>query len=84
MKCERCGKKLAKYDVSVSRSGGNRNSDFEYDLGVCTPCAKSIVGAIDVDKIIIEVHGGVAYCDDPRVEIIDHDNREDEEDIERN
>ena len=29
-------------------------------------------------KIIVEVQGGVAYCDDPRIEIIDHDNQEDE------
>ena len=27
-----------------------------------------------LEKIIIDVRGGVAYCDDPRVEIIDHDN----------
>ena len=26
------------------------------------------------DKIIVEVRGGVAYCDDERVEIIDYDN----------
>ena len=25
-------------------------------------------------KILVEVLGGVAYCDDSRVEIIDHDN----------
>ena len=25
-------------------------------------------------RIIVEVRGGVAYCDDPHVEIIDHDN----------
>ena len=27
-----------------------------------------------IDKIIVEVRGGVAYCDDERVEIIDYDN----------
>lgn len=26
-------------------------------------------------KIVVEVRGGVAYCDDPRVQIIDHDNK---------
>ena len=31
-----------------------------------------------VNKIIVEVRGGVAYCNDPRVEIIDYDNLEDE------
>ena len=36
------------------------------------PLTKIIAG-----KITVEVQGGVAYCDDPRVEIIDHDNRED-------
>ncbi len=25
------------------------------------------------DKIIVEVRGGVAYCDDPNVEIVDYD-----------
>jgi len=25
------------------------------------------------DSIKVEVRGGIAYCDDPRVEIIDHD-----------
>ena len=24
-------------------------------------------------QIIVEVRGGIAYCDDPRVKIIDHD-----------
>ena len=32
----------------------------------------------DQPKIIVEVSGGVAYCDDPRVQIIDHDDQEDE------
>lgn len=27
------------------------------------------------DKIIVDVWGGVTYCDDSRVEIIDHDDR---------
>lgn len=27
-----------------------------------------------LERILVEVRGGVAYCDDPRVEIIDHDN----------
>ena len=26
------------------------------------------------DNIVVEVRGGVAYCNDPRVKIIDHDN----------
>jgi hypothetical protein len=26
------------------------------------------------EKIIVEVKDGVAYCDDPRVKILDHDN----------
>ena len=25
-------------------------------------------------KIVVDVRGGVAYCDDPRVRILDHDN----------
>lgn len=29
------------------------------------------------EKIKVEVRGGIAYCDDERVEIIDHDNLED-------
>ena len=32
---------------------------------------------IEKRKIKVHVRGGVAYCDDARVEIIDHDNRED-------
>ena len=31
--------------------------------------------------IIVEVSGGVAECDDPRVTIIDHDNEEVGEDV---
>lgn len=31
------------------------------------------------EQITVEVQGGVAYCDDPRVNIIDYDNREEEE-----
>lgn len=26
------------------------------------------------DPIVVEVRGGVAYCDAPRVEIVDYDN----------
>ena len=29
---------------------------------------------IEKAKIIVEVRGGTAYCDDPNVEIIDYDN----------
>ena len=50
MKCERCGKKEGKYDVSISRSGHNWDSDFEYALCVCDDCAKDIIGTIDSDK----------------------------------
>jgi len=32
------------------------------------------------DLIRVEVRGGVAYCDDPRVTIIDHDNQEEDAD----
>lgn len=28
------------------------------------------------EKITVEVRGGVAYCDNPRVKIIDYDNQE--------
>ena len=35
---------------------------------------------LEPGKIIVTVEGGIAYCDDPRVEIIDHDNREDADD----
>jgi hypothetical protein len=31
---------------------------------------------MEKDQIIVEVRGGVAYCNDPRVEIIDHDNKD--------
>ena len=35
-------------------------------------CPVSILG--NQKEIVVEVLGGVAHCDDPRVKIIDHDN----------
>lgn len=32
-------------------------------------------GTLVRDKIIVEVRDGVAYCDDDKVEIIDHDQQ---------
>ena len=36
-------------------------------------------GAQSTEEIEVEVRGGVAYCDDERVKIIDHDNQEEPE-----
>jgi len=35
----------------------------------------SSIAKFHEEQITVDVSGGVAYCDDPRVEIIDHDNR---------
>lgn len=35
----------------------------------------TVTDDMEKDLIIVEVHGGVAYCDDPRVKIIDYDNQ---------
>jgi len=49
----------------------------DYKCPVCQ-CVSAITKAEgsepEPDHIIVDVSGGVAYCDDPRVEIIDHDN----------
>lgn len=37
---------------------------------------QSIIKQLSEQKIQVHVRGGVAYCDDARVEIIDHDNNE--------
>ena len=48
------------------------------DSGLLAKSIKHDAPGTDQPKIIVEVSGGVAYCDDPRVQIIDHDDQEDE------
>ena len=49
--------------VMLPRVTGYARFLIDKDAAVPLPCIK------------VEVRGGIAYCDDPRVEIIDHDNR---------
>lgn len=46
-------------------------SDFDEDFRNGIGSQQIISGK---PTILVEVLGGIAYCDDPRVEIIDHDN----------
>ena len=62
---------------AVGVRGGILNAGFYLDHISADKFLKDLVLALIPSKITVEVQGGVAYCDDPRVEIIDHDNRED-------
>lgn len=63
----------------IGVSGRTLNAGFYLDHISADRFLKDLVLALASNKIIVEVQGGVAYCDDPRVEIIDHDNREEED-----
>ena len=58
----------------VGVSGKTLNAGFYLDNISANKFLKDLVLALIPSKITVEVRGGVAYCDDPRVEIIDHDN----------
>lgn len=48
-----------------------RTAEALIEAGICHVKSEEVIEG----KIIVEVQGGVAYCDDLRVEIIDHDTR---------
>lgn len=59
---------------AIGVSGKTLNAGFYLDHVSAENFLKNLVLALIPGKITVEVHGGIAYCDDPRVEIIDHDN----------
>lgn len=56
--------------TDIFSQGWDQVSDIKEIISVsCVPLDTS-------EEIVVEVKGGVAYCDDPRVKIIDYDNEE--------
>jgi len=54
----------------IGRRGTVLNAGFIIDVDARIKLLTKLKG-----KIRVDVRGGVAYCDDPCVEIVDHDNR---------
>lgn len=50
--------------------------ELEYRFKILKEIRDRKAGVVKLDEpqIIVEVSGGVASCDDPRVTIVDHDN----------
>lgn len=68
------------FTITLAGSGSDEASawvdaceSFALDPGVYDPEGCEKVEDDNPKQIIVEVLGGVAHCDDPRVKIIDHD-----------
>ena len=68
------GDEDANYEHYIGMEGTVLYAGFYLNHVSAENFLKNLVLALIPSKITVEVHGGVAYCDDSKVEIINHDN----------
>lgn len=61
------------FNLKMAGERGEKN-EFDNFLRLCR-IGQNLLENKEERPIIVDVKGGIAYCDDPRVEIIDHDQK---------